>query len=433
MVNIGSHGNNLEIDAHVIVVGGGPAGTSAAWHCARAGLNVVVLDRARFPRSKICAEYVSPEAARILHAMGALSDLSALAVPLTGMIVHTPAGGQIRGEFVAPHGFRGFRDSGMGIRREVFDTILLNRARDAGVRVMEGAKVEELTRDASGRITGVVARTHEGQHHMTCQLVIGADGLRSTVAHRMQVAHRARWPKRMAFVAHVRGVADMTSCGEMFVGDGGYVGLASVGDNITNVAVVVSARQARGAVGDADAFFSQYLRRSVLASRFTGSEQLAPVRVTGPFASRATRVWARGAMLVGDAADFFDPFTGEGIYAALRGGELLAPFAADAVHAISQHDVAAEQWALVGYDRARRDAFRGKWRVERLISSAVSSPMLMNLAGRVLGNDRQLSDLLVGVTGDFVPPSVLLSPRMLIRLTRGLFRHGVRRGPPSSS
>ena len=88
---------------------------------------------------------------------------------------------------------------------------------------------------------------------------------------------------------------------------------------------------------------------------------------TGPFASHARRAWAPGAALVGDAADFFDPFTGEGIYAALRGGELLAPFALQALGA----DTGGADAALAAYDRARKAEFAAKWLVERLISSAV--------------------------------------------------------------
>src|SRR5687768_1285172 len=95
----------------VLVVGGGPAGASSAWHLAKAGLEVTLVDRAHFPRSKPCAEYISPEGARILDAMGALDALEARhSSALTGMEVHAPSGDVIHGEFVAQHGFRGFRD-----------------------------------------------------------------------------------------------------------------------------------------------------------------------------------------------------------------------------------------------------------------------------------------------------------------------------------
>jgi flavin-dependent dehydrogenase len=140
------------------------------------------------------------------------------------------------------------------------------------------------------------------------------------------------------------------------------------------------------------------------------------VLVTGPFASHARRAWAPGAALVGDAADFFDPFTGEGIYAALRGGELLAPFAVDALGASTARQADA---ALAGYERARRAEFGGKWMVERLISSAVGFAPAINHFARTLEARKDMADLLVGVTGDFVPAREVLRPGYLLNL----FRH----------
>ncbi|MFN8717036.1 MAG: NAD(P)/FAD-dependent oxidoreductase [Gemmatimonadaceae bacterium] len=398
----------------VIVVGGGPAGSSAAWHCAQAGLEVCLLDRARFPRAKPCAEYVSPEGSRILDAMGALSTLEAgRASQLTGMVVHAPSGARIHGEFVARHGFRGFRDRGLGVRREVLDTLLLDRARAAGVVVVEEAKVEALSMHASGAVDGVSVRTPGGRAHLRAALVIGADGLRSVVARRLGLARQSRWPRRVALVTHYRGVEHMGTLGEMHVTANGYVGLAQVNDDLTNVALVVPTARARAMAGDAAGFLGAWLAaHPTLAPRFASAVRATPVRATGPFASRARRAWAPGAMLTGDAADFYDPFTGEGIYAALRGGELLAPFAAEAVRAISPR---AHVSALTAYERARHATFGGTWRVERLIGMAVASPLLLNHAARVLSRDRDLADLLIGVTGDFVPPSAVLRPRTLLR------------------
>ena len=150
-----------------------------------------MLDRARFPRAKPCAEYVSPEASRILHAMCALAPLEqGGAASLTGMVVHAPSGDRIHGEFVARHGFRGFRDRGLGVRREVLDTLLIERARAAGVCVLEDAKVEGVALDASGAVCGVEVRTEHGMRTMRASLVIGADGLRSIVSRRLELAHQ---------------------------------------------------------------------------------------------------------------------------------------------------------------------------------------------------------------------------------------------------
>jgi flavin-dependent dehydrogenase len=140
------------------------------------------------------------------------------------------------------------------------------------------------------------------------------------------------------------------------------------------------------------------------------------VSATGPFAQRARRAWAPGAALVGDAADFFDPFTGEGIYAALLGGELLAPFALAALGASTARNAAE---SLAGYDRARRRAFGGKWVVERFVGLAVGSPVLMDRITRSLAASPDMADLVVGVGGDFVPTSAVLTPRFLARILFG--------------
>ncbi len=103
---------------------------------------------------------------------------------------------------------------------------------------------------------------------------------------------------------------------------------------------------------------------------------------------------------MGDAADFFDPFTGEGIYSALRGGELLADAMKQAVAARSPHEADA---ILAAYDTARRKEFGGKWLVERVIGTVVASPPLINRAARNLEANKPAADLLIGVTGDFVP------------------------------
>ena len=143
-------------DTRCCIVGGGPAGMMLGYLLARAGVDVVVLDRARFPRDKPCAEYLSPQVSRVLSDMGILAAVEAAgAARLTGMTIRAPSGTSFRGQFVAAHGFRGFRDEGLSLRRLVLDAILLRHAEAAGARIMEGSAVTDVTRDGSGRDTGV--------------------------------------------------------------------------------------------------------------------------------------------------------------------------------------------------------------------------------------------------------------------------------------
>ena len=406
------------LDAEVIVVGGGPAGSTVAFFLARAGCDVLLLDRAAFPRDKPCSEYLSPQASRLLNEFGVLDALeSGPSERLTGMRVHAPNGATFQGSFRAATGFRAFRDYGLAVRRPILDATLLSRAGQAGARVRERVDVRDVARDATGRVVGVVVRENGRTFTLSSRLVIGADGLRSVVARRTRLGSHGRWPRRIALVRHYRGINHDSNVGDMHVFAGGYAGFAPVGDGLTNVALVIPTRRSDDIGNDREAFMQRELmRHDRIAASLGAAYPATPVRAVGPFNWRARTAWIPGAVLVGDAADFFDPFTGEGIYAAMRGAELLTSYAWEVARAAqpSKADI-----ALAAYDRCRRREFAGKWAVERAIAAAVASPVLINRAAHALATRPELADTLVGVTGDFVPPSEVFRPSYILSLLAG--------------
>ncbi|HET7603864.1 MAG TPA: NAD(P)/FAD-dependent oxidoreductase [Gemmatimonadales bacterium] len=425
--------SNTSASADVLIVGAGPAGAASAILLARAGCQVILADRARFPRDKPCSEFISPEGVRVLERLGVLDSLEAGDTePLHGLTVHASRGSHLTGLF-ARAAVKPWRDTGLSVRRSTLDARLVQAAWEAGVEVREGLRCVELLGGHGGRggqdgrggqqpgrpvrpahpVTGAFFRDDAGRSvRISARLTIGADGIRSRVARALGGTRRGLL-RRYAFVTHMRGVRALPGQAEMFVMENGYVGINPVGGGLTNVALVVPAALARDARGDPSAFLLAHCHRHPLVSARLANASLAePVRVTGPFDVRAQRVTADGAALVGDAADFFDPFTGDGIVSALRGAELLAAV----VPSVLAERGVVSRTSLRKYRKARRQAFAGKRAVARLIAYAMHCPVLFDRAVARLERREGMAHTLIGVTGEFVPARAVLNPAFLGRM-----------------
>jgi menaquinone-9 beta-reductase len=396
----------------VLVAGAGPAGSATATFLARSGQFVLAVDRAGFPRDKACSEYMSPETVRILARLGVVEALEAAgAVPLEGMKVTASRGATAHGKF-ALAGHQPFRPTGLSVSRRILDYELVTAARAAGALVLDRTCVEELVY-AGGAVAGAVVRDRAGRRHsIRARLTVGADGLRSVVARRIGRRAHSK-PRRLAFVSHVAGVQGMGSSAELHFSEAGYLGLNSIGHGRTNVALVVPAERAAAAGGRVEQFFSENLGLFPgIRDRVEAGKVVRPVLSTGPFAVRSGRVVVPGGLLVGDAADFFDPVTGDGIYSALRGAELAAE---TVVPALSRPGPLTTD-RLDQYRRLRRRAFAGKWIMERLIGYALSFPRLFDHGVAQLGRDSAMAHTLIGVAGGFVPTHEVLNPIFLARM-----------------
>jgi flavin-dependent dehydrogenase len=394
----------------VLIAGAGPGGSAAAAYCARLGLSTVAVDRARFPRDKPCSEYLSPEGVRHLDLLGVLGEIEAAGNPLHGTTVVGPDGARLTGRF-AEAGGTPFRGTGLSVARRTLDAALVAAARRAGAEVREGSTLTALLHEDGG-VGGGVVRDGDGRlTTIRARLVIGADGLHSLVARKLGARTRG-FPARVAFVAHVAEVTGLSDEAEMHVGRQGYVGLNPIGGGVANVALVVPRAVAAGAKGAAREFFYQSLERFPgVRGRVHPRHERREALVTGPFATRSTHVTAPGALLIGDAAEFFDPFTGDGILSALRGAAL----AAECVAAPLARQGRVTTAALAAYRAERRGLFAGKWAVERLIGWGMHAPALFDRALDRLAR-RDLGHTFLGVTGDILPARTVLSPSFLFRM-----------------
>ncbi len=388
----------------VIVVGAGPAGAASAILLAERGWSVTLLDKAAFPRPKICGEYLSPESARILDRLGVLKAVDeAGAQPLRGMKIVAPDGTVIIGSYPTTGPWPSHRDYALAIVRERLDQILVARARSLPVDVRERHRVTGLLREGRD-VKGVQAQDPEGRAlELRARLVIGADGRASAVAAALGLLrpHRLR---RMALIQHVAGLDGFDERGEIFVDPPDYAILNPVAPGLVNLGLVVPLAHARPFAGRLETFFYARLRQLPrLSARLEGMKPVGALQAMGPLAYRVKEPRAGGVMLAGDAAGFYDPFTGEGIFTALRSAELLAEVAHTALERGT-----LEASALRPYAEARREHFRGKARLTRALQFVIARRRLANAAAHALLRRPALLDLLMGVLGDFVPPAALL-------------------------
>jgi flavin-dependent dehydrogenase len=392
-----------------VVIGGGPAGSAAAILLAERGWSVTVLEKAAFPRPKICGEYLSPEAARVLDRLGVLKDVDAAgAVPLRGMRIVAPDGTALDAEYPTAGPWRGYRDHALAVERERLDAILLDRARSLPVDVRERHRAVGLLRDGR-RVVGVRAEDADGRpFEMAARLVVGADG-RASIAARALGLVRTHRLRRMALVQDVEGLAGFDGRGEIYVDPPDYAILNPVTRSRVNLSLVVPLAHAYPFRRRLETFFRARLKQlRHLAPRLAPAAPAGRLTAMGPLAFTVEEPRQDGIVLVGDAAGFYDPFTGEGLYAALRSAELLAEVA----HAALRRDDLSAP-ALAPYAAARRRAFRHKAWLTRALQLAIRHRALANRIARALAARPHLLNALLGAIGDFVPPRELLRRSLL--------------------
>jgi flavin-dependent dehydrogenase len=407
--------------ADALVVGAGPAGAATAILLAEQGLSVVLLDRAHFPRDKICGEYLSPEGSRILDRLGVLSTVEARgARPLRGMRILAPDGTLLVGDYPAAGPWHGYRPHALAVRRRVLDQALVERAREVGVSVREGVRVVDLLHDGR-RVAGVVAEPvgprlrAAGAERIPARLVVAADGRASVVVQRLGLRRPHRWLRRLALVADVEGASGDPERGQIILTPPAYAILNPVAADVGNLSLVIPVEEGRRRKLDLSGYFDGATRALPgFDERLRNARRIGPVRALGPLAYHVIPPHDDGVVLVGDAGGFLDPFTGEGIYAALRSAELAAEVGARAVRS---GDVSAA--ALRPVHARRATEFAAKTRVTVILQHVIARRALSLVAARLLASRPAHLARLMGVLGDFVPPRALLAPAFLAGLLPG--------------
>jgi len=396
----------------VAIVGGGLAGAALAAMLADAGRDVLVFERQPAWHWRACGVFASPAAVAELRRLGVEErTLTEASQPIPAMRVESQAGTAFR----LTYGDDGSgRETAVGFDRSALDPAMLRVAAARGARIRRGATVGSVEL-GDGATSGFGQRLRTTDGDMTeARLVVGADGIHSTVARAAGVARATRLPSRIGLTYHIGGDDRTSPDARMVVFPGGYCGIAPVPGGRVNVGIVLGGRHWRRALARQGASITA---RAIVGDLPRDAEAPEPWRlgpecedVAGawPLGHAVTRRAGNGWLLVGDAAGFLDPFTGEGIHRAL----VSARVAARAILAWlgGQHGV------LPRYQRAVRARLLAQVLVSRVVPLFLAWRALFEYAARRLASRPRARETMGLVMGDLVPASRSLDPRFLVQL-----------------
>ncbi len=385
-------------DADVIVVGAGPAGSAAAHYCAAAGLDVLLLDKASFPRDKICGDGLTPRAVAELVRMGVPTGPEQGWIRNEGLRV---VAGQRAWYFPWPE-LTAYPNYGLASARRTFDHSLVRHAQASGAKLHERTAVTgPVIDDRNGRVVGVTAKPVDESGRRAGEeitfrapVVVAADGVSGRLATSLGIAQRADRPIGVAVRTYFKTPRHDDSWMEshLELWDGapgrsnllpGYGWIFPLGDGTVNVGLgSVSSTPARRSASNVDyrELFAIWMKHAPTEWEFTPDNQVGPVRGAAlPMGFNRSPLYSRGVLLAGDAGGMVSPFNGEGIAYALQAGRL----AADAIaQSRSRTTAVARERALAAYARAMRRELGGYYTLGRQFVRLIEHPEIMRICIR---------------------------------------------------
>jgi len=394
----------------VIIAGGGPAGSSAAISLACAGATVLLVEEKKFPRAKLCGEFISPECLTHFKRLGVFDQMrSSGGAALTETVFYSGRGRRVS----VPSEWFGASPTALGLSRSEMDQVLLQRAREVGVVVMEKTHASSLIQER-GCVRGIRVRSDAGLDDYRALLTIDATGrVRGLARHAIEVGdrfgqqgtHRPKMTKRpfVAFKAHLENTGVAVGACEIYFYRGGYGGLSNVEGGVSNLCFIISADEVRRHGSDPDT-----VMREVVMNNPRANYTLANARTTTPWLSVALDTFgpgklapAQGLISIGDAAAFIDPFTGSGMLMALESGQIAAQTIARYLPSLRQTgQTGGQSLAKLAHDYQTEYSrvFNSRLRCSAFLRRAAFVPFLAEAAILIFGPSARLRRRLARAT-----------------------------------
>ena len=375
--------NNLD----VIIAGAGPAGSSAAIHLALGGLRVLLVEQKKFPRRKLCGEFISPECVHHFQRLG-VADAMTCSVPslLSETVFYSRRGHHVS---VPSTWFGG--SAALGLSRAVMDDVLLRRAQACGVDVLEGATINEPIISET-KVSGVRLKLDGREHEYHAPLIIDATGRARILTRKLRAAEHRSKPKLIAFKVHLRNTRVAPNACEIYFYPDGYGGLSSIEGGLSNLCFIISAEQVKRHHSDPETVVREAVMKNRRAAYTLDRAQAESEWLSASWErfGRQHPSPIRGLLAIGDSAAFIDPFTGSGMLMAFESGEL----AAEVIVRYRDEPEAVGSEYAAAYARK----FDSRLRICGLLRRAAFKPHLAGMGIALIGASTQLKSKIVRAT-----------------------------------
>jgi len=385
----------------VIIAGGGPAGASAAIDLASNGASVLLVEEKAFPRPKLCGEFISPECLTHFKRLGVLDQMmSSGGAALSETVFYSRRGHRV----AVPSEWFGAGATALGLSRSEMDSKLLDRAKDAGVAVLEKAHAAGLLRDR-GSVRGISVKTTGATDEYRSLVTIDATGRARALARFIDVnsggVERKRTkPTFVAFKAHLEASMVAEGACEIYFYSGGYGGLSGVEGGVSNLCFIVSANDVRRHGSN-----PEIVMREVVMKNTRAAYTLSQARSITPWLSvsldsfgRRKLTPAAGLLTIGDAASFIDPFTGSGMLMALESGQVAAKIITCHLPQLRRADSPGLEGLAGDYQTEYSRKFDSRLRISGLLRRAAFVPRLAEAAMVLCGSNARLRRRLARAT-----------------------------------
>ncbi|MEP6570857.1 MAG: NAD(P)/FAD-dependent oxidoreductase [Acidobacteriota bacterium] len=381
----------------VAIAGAGPAGTSAAIQLALTGARVLLIEKKKFPRAKLCGEFISPECLSHFKRLGVMDQMRAAGgPPVSATVFYSRRGNSV----AVPSEWFMTGAQALGLSRSEMDQQLLERAKIVGVEVLEETHASKLIME-QGVVRGIRAKTGAATRDYEARVTIDATGRTRALARHLDPPRpnrRKHTNPLVAFKAHLRNTSVATGACEIYFYQHGYGGLSAVEGGVSNLCFIVAANDVRQFGSD-----PEVVMREVVMKNSRAAYTLAEATTSTPWLSvslesfgRRTLAPAAGLLAVGDAAAFIDPFTGSGMLMALEGGQIVAETVAQNLSLLQQGK--GFESLVHDYNAEYRRRFDSRLRISGLLRRAAFFPHLADGAIRLFGTSSTLRRKLARAT-----------------------------------